>query len=212
MRLLRYVRAAAIGSVLTLLALAAPAKEPKIHACRDASGNLVCQYDPCPETPLAAAGAPATSQAPERTVDRAASIAVPPSSTAGQGSRPQAWTVGETARRDRSSDATGRTPRPPSGGFGSPKQTWSAFVAAIGSGDRAAAAACLTPSALARLGAETGAFPFEKLREAIKSFTRVEAGDQVGPFWFTHASRPDARPVWIFFERTARGEWKIASI
>jgi hypothetical protein len=212
MKLVPHVLPAAFGLLLTLGVLASPTEEPKIHECRDANGNVVYQDDPCPETPRRKVAAPVPSKPPAATADPHAPAAVPSSPAAGRAVRPWEWTVIEPARGGRPPIAARSAIQPPTGRFASPEQTWRAFVAAIGSGDRTAAAACLTSSALARLGADAETFPIEKLRETVNTFTRIEIDGEVGPFWSIHASRPNMPPRWIFFERNGRGEWKIAAI
>lgn len=106
----------------------------------------------------------------------------------------------------------GRSPRTTSGPLASPEKTWRTFVAAIESGDGAAAAACLTSSALAGLGADVEPLRLDELRATVGAFTRIQVDGEIGPFWSIHARRPHRPPKWIFFERTARGEWKIAAI
>jgi hypothetical protein len=96
--------------------------------------------------------------------------------------------------------------------FISPEQTWRTFLAAIETGDRAAAADCLTPAALEKLGRDAESFPLEELRSMVDTITHIEDEGNLGPFWSISAARESRRPKWIFFERTADGEWKIAGI
>jgi hypothetical protein len=190
-----HVLPAAVASLLAFGVLASTPEEPKIHECRDAAGNVMYQDDPCPETPRPEVAAPAPTKPPAATAERRAPARVAPVPTASRALRQREWSVAATGGR-----------------FASPEDTWRAFVSAIGSGDRAAAAACLTPSALRGLGADAGPFPLEALRATVSAFTRIEVDGEVGPFWSIRASRPNARPLWIFFERDERGEWKIAAI
>ena len=195
MKLVPYVLPAAFGSLLALGALASTPEEPKIHECTDAAGNVVYQDDPCPEAPPPAIATPAPSKPRAPAVERRAPVRAAPAPAASRAPRTREWKVVATGAR-----------------FASPEDTWRDFVAAIGSGDRAAAAACLTPSALRGLGADARSLPLEALRETVGAFTRIEVDGEAGPFWAIRASRPSARPRWIFFERTERGEWKIAAI
>ncbi len=198
MRLPRPVLSIVSGTLLACGVLAAPPEEPQIYECPDGHGNVLYQDEPCREAPVdgaagtgpAAASEPGARPAPPAAERRAV----------------------ETARRDRPPRTSPSPPRTTSGPYGSPERTWQAFVAAIGSGDGAAAAACLTPRALAALGADAAPLPVAELRQALGAFTRIRVDGEVGPFWSVHALRANRPPKWIFFERTARGEWKIAAI
>lgn len=96
--------------------------------------------------------------------------------------------------------------------FVSPEQTWRSFLAAIEAGDRGAAAACLTPTALENLGSDLETFPVDEMRRMVGTFTRIESDGDLGPFWSIHGVREGERPKWLFFEETVGGEWKIAGI
>jgi hypothetical protein len=173
---------------------------------------VLYQDEPCPEPKHRKVVAPAPSKPPASTAERGAPAGVPPAPVADPAPRPREWSVIEPAGADRLPGDAGGALHAPSGRFASPESTWRAFVSAIGRGDRAAAAACLTSSALVRLGGGAESFPLEELRATVSVFTRIAVDGEVGPFWSIHASRPGLRPKWIFFERTARGEWKIAAI
>lgn len=192
MRLSRPVLSIVSGALLACGVLAAPQEEPQIYECTDGHGNVLYQDEPCRETPIdgAAGTEPDARPAPPAAERR----------------------VVETPRRDRHPRTSPSPPRTTSGPYGSPERTWQAFVAAIGSGDGAAAAACLTPRALAALGADAAPLPVEDLRRALGALTRIRVDGEVGPFWSVHALRPGRPAKWIFFERTERGEWKIAAI
>ncbi len=96
--------------------------------------------------------------------------------------------------------------------FATPEQTWRTFLAATESNDHRAAAACLTPKALAGLAPAPTALPLDDLQEMLGTFTRIENEGEVGPFWAIQGVRPDRRPKWILFEETKAGEWKIAGL
>jgi hypothetical protein len=96
--------------------------------------------------------------------------------------------------------------------FDSPADTWRVFLGGIEAGDREAVSACLTPSALDRLGADGEPVPLSELQEIVSSFVRIEDEGYLGPFWSIYGVRAKQRPKWIFFEKTDRGEWKISGI
>jgi hypothetical protein len=71
---------------------------------------------------------------------------------------------------------------------------------------------CLTSDALSELGPKIKSATPEALREMVGAFDRVIVEGDVGPYWSIRVLRAGARPKWVFFERTPRGEWKIAAI
>jgi hypothetical protein len=90
--------------------------------------------------------------------------------------------------------------------------TWKAFVEAMHGGDGAGALRCLTSRALKELGPRIESSTPEALKGMIEPYDRVVVEGDVGPYWSIRVLRAGARPKWVFFERTARGEWKIAAI
>ncbi len=212
MKRLSHALGIAFASLVTLGVLASPPEEPKINECVDANGNIVYQDDPCPETPRLAVAASALPTPPQSDAIRPAPAVKRPKPGSARAVRPQEWFVIAPAHRTQLTSRAGGALHAASSHSAPPEETWRVFVAAIGAGDRAAAAACLTPSALARLESDASTLPVEKLREIVNTFTRVVVDGEVGPFWSIHASRPGLPPKWIFFERTERGEWKIAAI
>ena len=90
--------------------------------------------------------------------------------------------------------------------------TWKAFTDAMSQGDGQAAVRCLTARALRELGPRIQSSSPEALKEIVGPVDRVVVEGDVGPYWSIRLLRAGARPKWVFFERTARGEWKIAAI
>jgi hypothetical protein len=97
-------------------------------------------------------------------------------------------------------------------GFTTPERTWKTLLAATRNNDRAAAAACFTPAALAGLAADPDSLPLEGLQRMLAGFTRIESEGRLGPFWSIYGLRAGQRPKWILFEQTKSGEWKIAGM
>ena len=168
-----------------------------IHACRDAAGNVVYQDDPCveprPAPPAPVKPAARTTPAPQK-VSRAVVPArpVPPAPK-------ERWVP----------SAPLRSPVPADGSI---VRTWEAFVAAVNSGDRASALACLTSTAAKDLVSTGGAFPSRSVRDAVSGQARVVDEGEVGPYWSLRLVRADVRPKWVLFERTESGAWKIAAL
>lgn len=90
--------------------------------------------------------------------------------------------------------------------------TWKAFVEAMHGGDGPGALRCLTSRALKEMGPRIESSAPEALKEMLGPFDKVVVEGDVGPYWSIRVLRAGARPRWVFFERTARGEWKIAAI
>jgi hypothetical protein len=176
---------------------AAEDEEHKIYTCPDATGELIYQDDPCvvpkPAKQRPAASAPAPAPPPKA---RAASrpVSAPPAARA---SAPYRFkpTI---------------TPPPLKNVPWEP--TWRAFVDAMSQGDRAGAVRCLTSRALTEVGPRIQAADPDALRAMFGAFDRVVVEGDVGPYWSIRVLRAGARPKWVFFERTPRGEWKIAAI
>lgn len=179
-----------LGPALALGANA-PVEKQQIYECTDVQGNVVYQDEPCIEAVPAPAPKPrskvATKAAPK---------------TAGK-----TWVlVPQTARRVEPPGDRGRFAGP------SPETTLRTFVGAIEAGDRALVVSCLTAAAAARLAPDASSFPLEELRATVAAFTAFVTEGAVGPYWSIRALRRGARPKWILFERTPRGEWKISGI
>jgi hypothetical protein len=185
-----------------LLAVAAAANPPaaeedenKIYTCTDASGETVFQGEPCDATPVRAKPKPAAAKP----------VAGKPAPA-----MPKARTVSRTAVP--APEPYKPIPIPPPLKNVPWEPTWKAFLDAMSQGDRAAALRCLTSGALTELGPKIQTASPEALREMIGSFDRVIVEGDVGPYWSIRVLRTGARPKWVFFERTPRGEWKIAAI
>jgi hypothetical protein len=218
MKLPRCVLTSVAGSALAFGSMAAD-EPPKIYECKDADGNIVYQDDPCIETPAAAAKPPSVAKpktvakpkAKERTTVAAkpkvpvlSKIVTTPEAAA------LPW-VAVIPPSPRASEPP--PPRYPVGArWASPEKTLRTFVDALKSRDRELVVSCLTPSALADLGADAETFPMEKLRETVGSFTGYVIEGDLGPFWSIRALRAGLRPKWIFFEKTGDGTWKIGAI
>jgi len=211
------------------------ADDDEIFTCRDENGDVTFQDDPCPEPektkadPGAAAPAGIKSPAPAPP-KRAPSVPKP--KPAIPESEPRAvtvstattsWTVVppaenshpvRTRRLGAQSFPTRLDPAGPVKGpsFASPEQTWRSFLAAIEAGDRGAAAACLTPTALENLGSDLESFPVDEMRRMVGTFTRIENDGDLGLFWSIHGVREGERPKWLFFEEITGGQWKISGI
>ena len=177
----------------TLGAAGSPADD-EIRPCKDATGNVVYQIDPC-VTPRPVA-TPAAKPAPKKSAEspKASRAAVPAPS-----GPPVRWVPSAPLRSPALSD-------------GSIVRTWQAFVAAVTAGDRSAALACLTPSAARTLSTGSGAFPPPAIRDAVRGPIRVVDEGEVGPFWSLRLVRADLRPKWVLFERTEAGGWKISAL
>jgi hypothetical protein len=205
-----------LGSGLALGSSGSGADD-EIHKCEDENGIVVYQDTPCPERPPEKPVAPSVTPPPrpepqpaatEQPADIPAKQAPPPAPPRPpQKRRPIERTVDPRPPKPHD-DASG----PADARFASPERTWRSFLTAIQSGDRAAAAACFTPEALTKLGPPSRSFPLEELRETVSTFTGVEIEGDLGPFWSIRGLRRDQRPKWIFLEKTARGEWRIAGI
>jgi len=198
----------ALAATLALVLAPCPARaeekeEEEIYPCKDASGNVVYQHDPCAEPrrgKRSAGPAPAAPKPPKASAKKGTPPAPRPR-------YPSATVVPESEPLlpARSFEAEGSgDPR-----YSSPDRTWKTFVGALRSGDRGAAVDCLSEGALTSLGES---FSLETLRGLVDGFTRIEVEGQAGPLWSIRALRPKQRPKWIFFERTAGGSWKIAAI
>lgn len=206
MKLARSVLTYLAGSALALGSIAAD--EPsKIHECTDVKGNVVYQDDPCIEAP------PAVSKPTAAAKPRAKSkttVATKPKAASPPESAALPW-VAVIPPSPRSSEPP--PPRyPVDARWASPEKALRTFVDAVRSRDRDLVVSCLTPSALADLGADAETVPMEKLHETVGSFTGYVVEGDVGPFWSIRALRAGLRPKWIFLEKTGDGSWKIGAI
>jgi hypothetical protein len=181
--------------------LAQEKDEHKIYTCTDASGETVYLDEPCDARPVRPkpkavapappAAKPATSKSPAAPLPKArvVSRSLPPA--------PVPYKP---------------IPIPPPLKNVPWEPTWKAFTEAMSAGDRDAALRCLTSNALSDLGPKIQSATPEALREMVAPFDRVIVEGDVGPYWSIRVLRAGARPKWVFFERTPRGEWKIAAI
>jgi hypothetical protein len=183
--------------------LAQEKDENKIYTCTDASGETVYLDEPCDARPVRAKPKPqAAAPAPAAKTTKAA-----PASTTK--AAPRAVTRSVTYLVPESYKPI---PIPPPLKNVPWEPTWKAFTQALSVGDRDAAVRCLTSDALSDLGPKIKSATPEALREIVAPFDRVIVEGDVGPYWSIRVLRAGARPKWVFFERTARGEWKIAAI
>jgi hypothetical protein len=226
-QLKRIPPAIALGTVLVFGSGLAMADDDEIYTCRDENGVPSFQNDPCPElsektiaisapvaVPVSRKTAPQAKPAPRM---RTSSLVVKfPTPTAPKPQRPVAsWSrvppaehpppisTRNLGKQTFSTRLNGASATP---SFVSPEQTWNTFLAAVEIGDPGRAAACLTPAARETLG------PLDDLRRMLNTFTRIEDGGDVGPFWTIRGVREKQQPKWILFEETPTGEWKIAGI
>jgi hypothetical protein len=214
-------------SVFTVAGFAV-ADDDEIYTCRDVDGNITFQDDPCPEIPetvaLPVASAPPPKpEPPIRRPKPATPKPEPKPRTLTLSTATTSWTIvppdqNPPPLRARSlGKQTFPTRLDPAGpikspSFVSPEQTWLTFLAAIETGDRAAAVSCLTPTALEHLGSDLEIFPLEQMRRMVHAFTSIENDGDLGPYWSIHGVRERRHPKWIFFEETTVGEWKISGI
>jgi len=219
--------AIALGTMLVLGSGLAMSDDDEIYTCRDENGVPSFQNDPCPELPVKtiAISEPAAVQASRKAAPKAKSTArkrtsapvvKSPKPKAPQSQRAVAsWSRVPSAEHPppistrnlgKQTFSTRLNTAPATPSFVSPEQTWRAFLAAVEIGDPGRAAACLTPAARETLG------PLDDLRRMLNTFTRIDDGGDVGPFWTIRGVREKQQPKWILFEETPTGEWKIAGI
>ena len=203
----------------------AVADDNEIYTCRDADGNITFQDDPCPKLPekVAEPVAPAPPP-PEPVIVKPKTVKPKPKRrTVTLSTATTSWTIVppddnpppvRTRRLGKQTFPARLDPAGPikSPSFVSPEQTWRTFLAAIETGDRAAAVSCLTPTALENLESDLETFPLDEMRRMVATFTRIENDGDLGPFWSIHGVRDRDQPKWIFFEEVAVGEWKISGI
>jgi hypothetical protein len=177
---------------------------PEIHECVDAAGNLSFQNDPC-ETPAP----PAKPVRVVAAVTAPAPLPPPPAAPPIQRSAPSRPPIVAVPDAD---DPEEEPDGPPDPRLGSPEGTWRTLRGALRSGDRALAASCLTSSALAEATLALDSLPAERLREIADALPEIDVRGDAGPFKVATAKSRAPRPRWIFFERTRRGDWKIAAM
>lgn len=191
---------AALVLGLSMLPVAAAEEEEydpnELFTCTAADGTVSLQQEPCEEAKPApkkgaapAARKPSTQKAPAPALPKAKSVTYvlresgTPSATVAPPLKNVPW-----------------------------EPTWKAFVEAMHGGDGPGALRCLTSRALKEMGPRIESSAPEALKELLGPFDRVVVEGDVGPYWSIRVLRAGARPRWVFFERTARGEWKIAAI
>jgi len=177
----------------------------------------VYQSYPCPEEPREPRNqpAPVKAEAQRAAPPKAKTKAKPatPGPSPGVAHRPPAaWRLVGRPSVDRVPSAAKPSVGPVDPRFASPERTWQTFSTAMRDGDRVAARACLTSTALRDLGPLIDSSTPEKLSEFVGGPARVNLEGDVGPFWSLRISRARERPKWIFLVRTEGGEWKIAEI
>lgn len=228
---MKYVKriplAIAVGTMLVFGCGLAMSDDDEIYTCRDENGVPSFQNDPCPalsentvtiNEPAAVrvsrtAAPKAKPTARKRT---SAPVVKSPKPKPPRSQRPVAtWSRVPPAEHPppistrnlgTQTFSTRLDAAPATPSFVSPEQTWNTFLAAVEIGDPGRAAACLTPAARETLG------PLDDLRRMLETFTRIDDGGDVGPFWTIRGVREKQQPKWILFEETPTGEWKIAGI
>jgi hypothetical protein len=213
-----------LGTFLLASSLAlAQGDEPvdhRIYGCPDASGETVYQEGPCdapqpnrkkPEK--AAEPKPAPAKAESKAIAKAAPKAAAPKPMPVPKSPPA---VSQASRKSSKSQAIRPVIDPSKFSadpkWGSPERTLKTFIAAMKTGDRPLARACLVSEALDDLGPQLESLPDASLRSTVDRYTGFVMEGDLGPYWSIRALRGGQRPAWIFFERTADGTWKIAAI
>jgi len=97
--------------------------------------------------------------------------------------------------------------------FRTPERTFSAFVAALRSGDRDAALACLGDLVDEDKRTELANQPAEKLRDVGNSFAgTLVLKEMLGSLQTAAARRRDGTDYTLFFARAPNGDWKLAGI
>lgn len=187
----------------------APRKGPEIRECRDPDGNVVYQLDPCVEVKRRRVVRPeaAPAPAPAPAVAKLAPARTPKHARVSRRSDVLQRLLAERPEPKPRVAVRSTDPR-----FGSPERTWQTFVAAVRDGNRAAALACLTASALEEYGPGAEAIPLETFLATVNTITRVSARGEMGPFWTLRGERRNAPPKWVFLELTDQGTWKIAAL
>jgi len=102
--------------------------------------------------------------------------------------------------------------RPVDSRFSSPDRTWQTFLRALEGANRDLAVSCLTSSALSEHESFLRTQPREKLWKISSEFTVLEFKEDFGSYKIAVAPTPGGGERWIYFERIANGEWKIAKL
>ena len=182
--------------------------EEELHACRDASGDLVYQNDPCDEAPkrkappaAAKSAKPAKVSKPAKPTPEPQAKAQPvaiPASLPSPAPRHGSTYLSKPIRPVIDPSVFTADPR-----WGSPERTLKTFVGAMKGGDQALARACLAKDATDDL---------DRMRATVDAFNGYVLEGEVGPYWSIRALRPRMRPKWIFFTRAGDGTWRIAAL
>lgn len=178
-----------LGALLLLcLAPAVRGGDEEIHVCPDGKGGVVYQGDPCAPLPVAAPKPTAPRRSPPKAPAPAPTSVLPslrPVVERGVAARP-------------ASDPA----------LATPEKAWTTYVGAIRAGDRNRAIACLTPEGAARIEG----VPMETLRASLEEVVAVRPDVERGSLRALRVERRGRRSTWILLERTASGNWKIASL
>ena len=203
--------------VLALLAVAtsfpasAVAPEEELYTCRDASGAVVFQNDPCDVAPKNKKKTPppaaAKSAKPAKVAKGVKPMPEPPAkvqpaaipaSLPSPAPRHGSTYLSKPIRPVIDPSVFTSDPR-----WGSPERTLKTFVGAMKGGDQALARACLAQGATDDL---------DRMRATVDAFNGYVLEGEVGPYWSIRALRPRMRPKWIFFTRAGDGTWRIAAL
>jgi hypothetical protein len=192
----------------------------KIYGCPNESGETVYQEGPC-DAPQPNRKKPEKVVEPKAATAKAASKAVAKAKPQATASKPMPAPksqsrVSHASRKSSKSQAIRPVIDPSKFSadpkWGSPERTLKTFIAAMKTGDRPLARACLVAEALDDLGPQLETLPDDSLRSTVDRYTGFVMEGDLGPYWSIRALRGRQRPAWIFFERTADGNWKIAAI
>ena len=193
---------AALVLGLSMLPVAAAEEEEydpdEVFTCTQADGTVSLQQEPCEQA----------KPAPKKAASSGAKSSTKSKETQSAPAKTRAKGVTYILREGATAPAI--VPPPLKNVPWEP--TWKAFVEAMHGGDGPGALRCLTSRALKEMGPRIESSAPEALKEMLGPFDRVVVEGDVGPYWSIRVLRAGARPRWVFFERTARGEWKIAAI
>ncbi|HEX4824351.1 MAG TPA: hypothetical protein VFV19_08565 [Candidatus Polarisedimenticolaceae bacterium] len=198
---------AAAASLAAYAGDAATASPDETYQCKDASGAIVLQNDPCDMAParkkkVAEPAAPPEAKVkPKVTAKAAAPVrpkAMPASFTPPPVPRATSSSLGKPIRPVINPSVFTSDPR-----WGSPERTLKTFVGAMKGGDRALAQQCLAAGTAGDL---------DRMRDMVEAFSGYVLEGEVGSYWSIRALRARTRPKWIFFTRAADGTWRIAAL